>query len=160
MVSDVFLQFLFGSGCIVFGYVAGLATSWREYRVGSRRIVAPTPPRTEQDRAYWYVAVAVLAVVSTTFAGIQTARQAKFVQEQQACNIEFRASLIARSAISDANSDRFNSMIGVIADSISNPQPDSRDRTRQAILEYREWSVEVKQRRAENPISDPKCGSK
>lgn len=150
-MNSVILQLLFGTACIGIGFFAGLSMSWREYKMGDRRFAAPHLPHTERQQAYLLVVVAVLSVASVTYGGMQSARQAQ-------CNHEFRESLVARSAISAENQRQLDTMMGVVADSISAPQPDSRDRTQRAILDYRAWAETASQRRAANPISDPVCG--
>lgn len=150
-MSDVVLQLLFGAACIAGGFFAGLSLSWREYQRGGKRVTVPALPRGERQQAYWLIVVAVLAVASTVFAALQSA-------QQQECNAEFRNTLIARSAVATENQRHLNDMIGVIADASANPRPDSRDRIRQALIDYQTWSVEADKRRADNPYTDPKCG--
>jgi len=151
-MSDVVLQLLFGASCIAIGFFAGLSLSWREYRRGDRRITVPTLPRTDRQQANWLVVVAVLAVASTVFAAMQSA-------DQQKCNAEFRSTLVARSAVSIENQRHLDDMVGIIADASANPRPDSRDRIRQALIDYQAWSVEADERRANNPYADPTCGT-
>ncbi|WP_156161657.1 hypothetical protein [Nocardia vulneris] len=145
------LQLLFGTACIGIGFFAGLSMSWREYKFGDKHIAAPTLPHTDRQQAYVLVVVGVLSVASVAYGGMQSAAQAE-------CNREFRESLVARSKISTENQRQLDTMMGVIADSISNPQSDSRERTQKAILDYRVWSVSADQQRAANPIGDPVCG--
>lgn len=151
-MTSVILQLLFGAACIVIGFLAGLSMSWREYRLGEKHIAAPSLPRTDRQQAYVLVVVGVLSVASVAYAGMQAAAQGE-------CNREFRESLVARSAIAAENQRQLDTMIGVVADSITNPQPDSRERTRQAILDYRTWAKTADQRRTANPIGDPVCGA-
>lgn len=150
-MSDIILQLLFGASCIAIGFFAGLSLSWREYKRGGKSITVPTLPRTDRQQAYYLVTVAVLAVASTVFAAIQSA-------EQQACNTEFRTTLIARSAITAENQRHLDDMVGVIADAASKPDAGSRERIQQALTDYRAWSDEADKRRADNPLADPKCG--
>ncbi|MGW5387218.1 hypothetical protein [Nocardia sp. NPDC003963] len=150
-MSDVVLQLLFGGSCIAIGFFAGLSLSWREYKRGGKRITVPTLPKTDRQQAYYLVTVAVLAVASTVFAAMQST-------QQQDCNQEFRETLIARSAITAENQRHLDDMVGVIADAAARPDPGSRDRIQQALIDYRAWSVEADQRRADNPLADPKCG--
>ncbi|WP_280186037.1 MULTISPECIES: hypothetical protein [Nocardia] len=152
-MNSVLLQFLFGAGCIAIGYVTGLSMSWREYKLGDKAFAAPSLPRTEKKQALWLIVVALMAVVSTAYAGVQTVRQAE-------CNREFRQSLVARSAITVDNQRHLDDMMNAVAESISNPQPDSRDRARLAILDYQRWAKTAEKRRAENPITDPVCGAR
>lgn len=149
-MNSVILQFLFGAGCIAIGFFTGLSMSWREYKMGDKWFAAPSLPRTEKQQAYVLIVVAVLSVVSTAYAGVQTARQT-------ACNREFKESIVTRSTISTDNQKHLNDMVTTIADAFSNPQPDSRERTRKAILEYQSWAVTAEQRRQDNPIADPVC---
>lgn len=150
-MNSVILQFLFGLSCVGIGFFSGLSLGWREYRLGERHVAAPTLPRTDKQQAYVLVVVAVLSVASTAYAGMQAAVQSD-------CNRQFRESLVARSSISTENQRHLDDMIGVIAGSISNPQPDSRQRTQDAILDYQNWAREATKRRTENPIGDPVCG--
>lgn len=150
-MNSVILQLLFGTACIGIGFLAGLSMSWREYRLGGKHFAAPHLPHTERQQAYLLVVVAVLSAASTAYAGMQAAAQSE-------CNREFRESLVARSAISTENQRQLDTMMGVVADSITNPQPDSRERTTKAILDYRAWALTADQRRAANPIGDPVCG--
>lgn len=151
-MNSVIMQLLFGTACIAIGFFAGLSMSWREYRLGEKSLAVPTLPRTEKQQAYVMVVVALLAVISTAYAGLATSRQA-------GCNQDFKESLVARSAISTENTAHLNDMIDVIADGLADPTADSRIRTAQAILEYQQWSKEADRRRAENPLRDPVCGS-
>lgn len=150
-MNSVILQLLFGAGCIAIGFFTGLSMGWREYRMGEKHFAAPTLPRTEKQQAYVLVVVAILSVVSSAYAGVQTAAQAE-------CNQEFKDSLVARSAITAENQRHLNDMIDVIADSIQSPTPDARERTRKAILDYQRWSADAERLRAENPLRDPVCG--
>ena len=150
-MSNVLLQLAFGAACIAAGFLAGLSLSWREYKRGGKSITVPALPRTERQQAYTLLVVALVTLASTAFAAIQST-------QQQECNTEFRAALVARSAIAAENQSHLDDMFFVIADAAADPKPDSRDRTRQAILDYRTWAVEANQRRAENPLPDPKCG--
>lgn len=150
-MTSVILQLLFGAACIGVGFAAGLCAGWREYRLGSKTVTAPTLPRTDRQQAYVLMIVGALALASTAYAGMQAVSQAQ-------CNREFRESLVARSAISTENTQHLNDMIGVIADASANPQPGSRERTQKAVLDYREWAITADQRRVENPIGDPVCG--
>lgn len=150
-MNSVLLQFLFGAGCIAIGYVTGLSMSWREYKLAGKAFAGPSLPHTEKKQALWLIVVALMAVVSTVYASVQTVRQSE-------CNQEFRQSLIARSAIATENQRHLDDMMNAVAQSISNPQPDSRERARIAILDYQRWAKTAEQRRAENPISDPVCG--
>ncbi|WP_228002129.1 hypothetical protein [Nocardia australiensis] len=150
-MSDIVLQLVFGAACIALGFCAGLSLSWREYRRGKKAITLPAMPRTDRQQAYWLLLVALLAVVSTAFAAMQSAKQ-------EACNTEFRTTLITRSAITAENQTHLDDMIAAIADASANPQPDSRERMEQAIIDYQNWVVEAQRQRAENPLTDPKCG--
>lgn len=151
MASEVLLQLLFGLSCVALGFFAGLSLGWREFRVRGRTVAAPTLPRTERQQAYWLIVVAVLAVASTTFAAIQSSEQAE-------CNVEFRETLVTRSAITSENQRHLDEMIATIADGIAAPSVDSQDRTRAAILDYQRWAIEAQQRRAASPLTDPRCG--
>ena len=150
-MSNVLLQLAFGAACIGAGFLAGLSLSWREYKRGGKSVTVPALPRTERQQAYILVVVALVTLASTAFAAIQSTKQ-------QECNTEFRTTLIARSAITAENQRHLDDMINAIADSSANPGPDSRARAMQAILDYRAWSLEADQRRADNPLADPKCG--
>lgn len=150
-MSDIVLQLVFGAGCIGIGFFAGLAFGWREYRLGGKTIAAPSLPRTDRQQAYVLIVVAVLSVASTSFAGMQAARQAE-------CNTEFRRTLVTRSAISSENQQHLDEMITEIATVPAEPGPDSRARARQAILDYQDWAAEAARQRAANPLDDPECG--
>lgn len=150
-MSDVVLQLAFGAACIGIGFFAGLALSWREYHLAGKTIVAPTLPRTDRQQAYVLIVVAVLSLASTAYAGMQAARQAE-------CNVEFRTTLVTRSAINAENQQHLDEMITEIANAPNEPGPDARARARQAILDYQTWAVEAAQKRADNPLSDPECG--
>lgn len=150
-MSNVLLQLAFGAGCIAVGFFSGLSLSWREYQRGGKRVTVPALPRSDRQQAYLLLVVGLLAVVSTAFAAIQSGNQ-------QRCNTEFRNTLIARSAITAENQQHLDEMISAIADASANPLPGSGARMRQAILDYRAWSIEAEQRRADNPLTDPTCG--
>ncbi len=150
-MNDVILQFLYGLACIVVGFFVGLSLSWREYKLRGRHLAAPSLPRTDRQQAYWLMVVAALAVASAAYAGVQATTQAE-------CNAEFKQSLVARSAITLENQRHLDSMIGTVADAMSNPRPDSREVVRRAIGDYRSWAIETEKKRAANPIADPVCG--
>ncbi|MEU9515932.1 hypothetical protein [Micromonospora sp. NPDC048169] len=150
-MSNVLLQLAFGAACIAAGFLAGLSLSWREYKRGGKSITVPALPRTDRQQAYSLLVVALVTLASTAFAAIQST-------QQQECNTEFRTTLIARSAITAENQRHLDDMISVIADASANPRPGGGERIRQAILDYQAWSVEADQRRADNPLADPKCG--
>lgn len=148
---NVLLQLAFGAGCIAAGFFAGLSLSWREYKRGGKSVTVPALPRSDRQQAYWLIVVAVVALASTAFAALQST-------QQQECNTEFRTTLVARAAIAAENQQHLDDMIAAIADASADPQSGSQARTRQAILDYRAWSIEANQRRADNPLTDPKCG--
>jgi hypothetical protein len=152
MMNSVILQLVFGASCIGLGFVSGLTLSWRQYRLGGKQFAAPALPRTERQQALVLVVVALLSVISTAFAGMQSGRQS-------ACNEAFKQTLVARSAIGTENQRHLDDLMGTIADTISNPQPDSRQIASQAILDYRAWAVTAEQQRNDNPIGDPQCGN-
>ncbi|MEV6258092.1 hypothetical protein AB0L97_33040 [Nocardia sp. NPDC051911] len=149
-MNSVLLQFLFGTACIGIGFLSGLALSWRQYQLRGKEFTAPGLPRSERQQALILVVVAMLSLMSTAYAGVQTTRQS-------ACNQGFKASLVARSAIAAENQRHLDDLMDVIARTISNPQPDSRQAAQQAILDYREWAVHAERQRAANPIADPQC---
>lgn len=150
-MNSVILQFLFGTACIGIGFFAGLSLGWREYSLGDRHFAAPTVPHTDRQHAYVLIVIAALSLASTVYAGVQTARQAE-------CNTDFKQSLVDRSAISTENQRHLDDMMSTVAVSVSNPQPDSREKARQAILDYQKWVEKAAEQRAANPIGDPHCG--
>lgn len=150
-MNSVLLQFLFGASCIGIGFLTGLSFSWRQYRLAGKEFAAPAFPRTEKQQARVLVIVALLSVISTSFAALQTAKQS-------ACNETFKQTLVARSVIATENQQHIDDLMGAIADSISSSQPDSRQRATQAILDYRAWALTAEQQRTANPIGDPVCG--
>lgn len=151
-MNSVILQLVFGASCIAIGFVSGLTLSWRQYRLRGKEFAAPTLPHTERQQALLLVIVALLSVISAAYAGIQAA-------QQSACNEAFKQTLVARSAISTENQRHLDDLMGTVADSITNPVPDSRQRAQQAILDYRTWAVTAERQRADNPIGDPQCGN-
>lgn len=151
-MNSVLLQLAFGVGCIGIGFLTGLSFSWRRYQMAGREFAAPAFPRTERQQALILVVVALLSVISTSFAALQTAKQS-------ACNEAFKTTLVARSAIGTENQRHLDDLMGTIADTISNPQPDSRQIASQAILDYRAWAVTAERQRNDNPIGDPQCGN-
>jgi hypothetical protein len=89
-MNDVLLQLLFGLACIGLGFFAGLSLSWHEYRIAGKSVAAPTLPKTDRQQAYWLVVVGVLAVASTTFAAMQSSRQAECNADFQSTSLELR----------------------------------------------------------------------
>ena len=150
-MNSVIQQFLFGTACIGIGFFAGLSLGWREYRLGDRDFAGPTVPHTDRQQAYVLIVVGALSLASTVYTGLQTARQAQ-------CNTDFKQSLVARSAISTENQRHLDEMMSAVAVSVSNPQPDSREKAKQAILDYERWAEKAAEQRAANPIGDPQCG--
>ena len=151
-MNNVILQFLYGLACIAVGFFVGLSLSWREYRLGGRRITSPSLPNTDRQQAYWLVVVGALAVASAAYAGMQGVQQSD-------CNADFKTSLVARSAINTENQRHLDSMITTIADAVSTPGPAAQATARRAIIDYKGWAVTAEQRRAANPIADPVCGN-
>ncbi|MGW6121516.1 hypothetical protein ACWFRF_20915 [Nocardia sp. NPDC055165] len=150
-MSDVLLQLLFGLACIGLGFFAGLSMGWREYRIAGKAVPAPTLPKTDRQQAYWLIVVGVLAVASTTFAGIQSSHQAECNAEFQSTSLELRRIASEDRALEaqddQLRNERDDAMTLMIETLLTPPPPGQRVDAVAALNRYRTTAHSIDTRR-------------